>query len=200
MSIKSLTTPDRRRKPDAVRKEALAIGRRLLIEGGPAAITLKAIGAEMGMSHANLIHHFGSAEAFQTQLKNMMVEELTRTVTALVRHDQDGSSTAEIVDTVFSAYGPGGLGRLVAWSATTGPAGEAPGLDEALRELVAVLEPLVGGPDTAAHARARVLLVSILALGDSLIGQSLARCLGSDPQEMRQLTVWILGQLHNAGR
>ena len=200
MSTKSLSIVERRRKPESVRKEALAIGRRLLIERGPAAITLKAIGAEMAMSHANLIHHFGSAEAFQSQLKNMMVEELTRTVTALIRHGGDEPSVAEIVDTVFSAYGPGGVGRLVAWSAMTNAGDETHGLEQAMNELVAVLEPLIEGPEAKTHARARVVLVSILALGDSLIGQSLAKCLGSDTGETRQLTVWILEQLRKAGR
>lgn len=200
MSTKSLTTIDRRRKPDEVRKEALAIGRRLLIERGPAAITLKTVGAEMAMSHANLIHHFGSAEAFQSQLKNMMVEDLTRTVTALVRQGKDGLDIAEVVDTVFSAYGPGGIGRLIAWSTMTKAEDETDEVGQAIHELVGALVPLVEGPEAAVHARARVMLVSILALGDSLIGPSLAKCLGSDPQDMRHLTVWILEQLQNAGR
>jgi AcrR family transcriptional regulator len=199
MSTKSLPVGDRRRKPESVRTEALAIGRRLLIDGGPAAITLKAIGAEMAMSHANLIHHFGSAEAFQSQLKTTIVEELTRTVTALIRQGTEGPDLAEIVDTVFTAYGPGGIGRLVAWSASAKPADETHGLEQALGELVAVVEPLIEGSGAAARTRAMVILVSIMALGDSLIGKPLAKWVGNDPQEMRHLTVWILEQLRSDG-
>jgi TetR/AcrR family transcriptional regulator, repressor for neighboring sulfatase len=196
MSTKSLIAAERRRKPDDVRAEALAIGRRLLIEGGPAAITLKAIGAEMGMSHANLIHHFGSAEAFQNQLKTAMGEELTRRVTDLIRR-QGGkdADVGEIVDTVFSAYASGGIGMLIAWSTLTKAKAQTEGLEQALGELVNVLEPLMEGPAAASRARAVVVLVSILALGDSLIGAPLAQCVGGDPGEMRRLTVRILEQL-----
>jgi TetR/AcrR family transcriptional regulator, repressor for neighboring sulfatase len=199
MSTNSLASVDRRRKPEAVRKEALEVGRRLLIEGGPAAITLKAIGAEMAMSHANLIHHFGSAEAFQTQLKTSMVEELTRKVTELIRHGGTAPNNGEIVDTVFSAYGPGGIGTLVAWLALTKSSDDSHELEPAIAELLAVIESLAQGSDGAKRARASVLLVSALALGNSLFGKPLAKSVGGDPQELRDLTVWILEQLARSG-
>ncbi len=196
MSTKSLMTVERRRKPDDVRQEALAIGRRLLIEGGPAAITLKAIGAEMGMSHANLIHHFGSAEEFQSALKSAMTEDLTRNVTALLRQrSRTDSNIAHIVATVFDAYSIGGIGTMVAWSALAKAKAEDNGLEQAIAELVTVLEPLIEGADAASRARAIVVLVSILALGNSLIGTPLSECVGSDPDDMRRLTVSILEQL-----
>jgi TetR/AcrR family transcriptional regulator, repressor for neighboring sulfatase len=199
MSTNSLGTAERRRKPDDVRGEALAIGRRLLIEGGPAAITLKAVGAEMGMSHANLIHHFGSAVAFQSQLKTAMAEELTRGVTALIR-GQGQVDIGRIVGTVFDAYDSGGIGTLVAWSAATKSAVETNGLEQAIGELVAVLEPLIEGAGAAGRARALVALVTILALGDSLIGKPLAKFVGSDPGEMRRLTVSLVEHLRTEAR
>jgi TetR/AcrR family transcriptional regulator, repressor for neighboring sulfatase len=200
MSIKSSPSIERRRKPDSVREEALAIGRRLLAGGGPGAITLKAIGAEMSMSHANLIHHFGSAEAFQDQLKTSMVEELTRTVTALIHRYKAGEvRVAEIVDTVFTAYASGGIGTLVAWSAMTQTSHDDHGLNQAIGELVAVLEELMEGPEASSRARVAVCLVTFLALGNSLIGKSLTKTLGSDTHEMRNLTVGILEQLRIAG-
>jgi AcrR family transcriptional regulator len=200
MSTKPYVAIERRRKAESVREEALAIARRLLISSGPGAITLKAVGAEMRMSHANLIHHFGSAEAFRDRLKTAMVEELTRTVTALIRRYEAGeASVAEIVDTVFTAYAEGGIGTLVAWSALT-PAGEdRHGLDLRIGELVTMLERLIEGPAAPSRARAMVYVVSLLAFGDSLIGKSLAKALGSEALEMRKLTLWILEQLRRAG-
>jgi TetR/AcrR family transcriptional regulator, repressor for neighboring sulfatase len=199
MSTKSSVAIERRRKPDSVREEALAVGRRLLIASGPGAITLKAIGSEMGMSHANLIHHFGSAEAFRVQLKTTMVEELTRAVTSLLhRYGAGEARVAEIVDAVFTAYASGGIGTLVAWSAMTPAGQDRHGLDQALGELVTVLERMIEGPDAANRARAMVYVVSLLAFGDSLIGKSLAKTLGGEALEMRELTVRILEQLRKA--
>jgi TetR/AcrR family transcriptional regulator, repressor for neighboring sulfatase len=199
MSIKSSTPIERRRKPDAVREEALATGRRLLALGGPGAITLKAIGAEMGMSHANLIHHFGSAEAFQDQLKSVLVQELTENATALVHRYRAGEvKIADIVDTVFAAYSSGGIGTLVAWSAMTKTGQQDHRLNQAILELLTVLEGVMAGPQASSRARAAVCLVTFMGLGNSLIGNALAKTMGCERGEMRDLTVWILEQLHKA--
>ena len=40
----------------------------LLIEHGPQAVTLKAVAAAIGKTHANLLHHFGSAAGLQSAL------------------------------------------------------------------------------------------------------------------------------------
>ncbi len=50
------------------RAAALDAARRLLIAEGPQAVTLKAVAAEMGKTHANLLHHFGSAAGLQSAL------------------------------------------------------------------------------------------------------------------------------------
>ena len=200
------TTPgsprERRRKPQAVREAALAVARRLLIAGGPGAITLKAIGAELGMSHANLIHHFGSAEALRGQLRDLMVRDLTNTTTALLGKaglEQAGpphpERLAQIVDTVFDTYAEGGIGMLMAWTATGAAHGAADETAGALRELLAALDRLLDGPNTAARARDMVSLVTLMAFADSLIGKALAQNVGSDPSAMRALTARLLASL-----
>ena len=203
MSISRTKAPasvERRRKPDDVRHEALEVGRRLLIAGGPSALTLKAVGGEMGMSHANLIHHFGSAEAYQARLKDEMVLDLTRRATALVlRAGEKGPDTASIVDEVFDAYGAGGIGILMAWSILSGASGDSIGMAETTRALVAALEPKLPPPDAAARARTIVSLVTLLALADGLIGGSLAKAVGDEPDAMRALTVRLVEALA-AGR
>jgi TetR/AcrR family transcriptional regulator, repressor for neighboring sulfatase len=196
MSINSILPTDRRRKPDAVRRDALEIGRRLLIEGGPSAITLKAIGTELGMSHANLIHHFGSAEVFQAQLRDLMVQDLTRTVTGLLaQHAHENVDVATIVDKVFAAYRSGGIGVLMAWSVLTGNAHETDELAQVIGELVAALESLIEGPESAARAREMVSLVTLLAFAESLIGTSLAKVVGMPPDAVQSLTIRMVDHL-----
>ena len=193
---------DRRRKPTDVRQAALAVGRRLLTEGGPGALTLKAVAAELGMSHPNLIHHFGSADAFQIELKRTMVEDLTRTVTSLLRRQGDGpADTATIVDTVFSAYGEGGISTMLAWSALARNDGNEEAVVRAVGELVAVLTPMMPGPDAGGDAGRLVRIVTLLAFADSLIGRGLADAVGGAPDETRALTVrlatdlgWLTGK------
>lgn len=155
-----------------MRAEALATARRLLTEAGPAAVTLKAIGAEMGMSHANLIHHFGSAEGLQARLRAELVGEIAGTVAELLRaHARGEEKDHSIVDRVFDAYVGGGLGQLFAWAALSSGAEQAPReLAAALDDLTPVLEAMIAGPDAAARAREVLRMVTLLAFAESLIG------------------------------
>ena len=185
---------EKRRKSEAVRKDALTIARELLIADGPRAITLKAIGARLGMTHANLIHHFGSAELFQAQLRVSMVEDITRRATVQVSAAPEGASsiqTAVIVDQVFDAYAEGGIGMLMAWSVLTGGPQED-GLADTTADLVAVIERTLEGPKAKETARAMVSLVTLLAFADSLIGKSLAETVGMDRSATRALTTRML--------
>ena len=151
------------------------------------------------MSHANLIHHFGSAEAFQAQLSQSMLQHLTRTVTELAaRHARGEADVATIVDVVFDAYGPAGIGALVAWSALTGEGEVAAGLSQEIDAMVAVLEQLVEGHDRSRRAREMIRLATSLAFADSLIGDSLSAKLGEPRAAAREQAVRLLEQLGKA--
>jgi hypothetical protein len=53
MSIAKLEKPRRRRRaPDEARREAVDAARALLLSGGPTAVTLSAVAAEIGVTHA----------------------------------------------------------------------------------------------------------------------------------------------------
>ena len=184
---------ERRRKPEIVRREALEAGRRLLIASGPGAVTLKAVGGALEMSHANLIHHFGSADAFQAALKDLIVSDLTRQITALVT-GTDGATpdTASIVDRVFAAYDAGGIAIMMAWSALSGAPHDEAGIGHVTRNLVAALEPRIEGPDAAARAREIVTLVTLLAFADGLIGKSLAAAVGTERAPIRAMAARLV--------
>src|SRR5579859_1939622 len=78
MSIKNDGHPRRRRRgADEARREAVASARRMLIKDGPTAITLKAVANDIGVTHANLIHHFQSAAGLQASVMSSMVRDLT---------------------------------------------------------------------------------------------------------------------------
>lgn len=196
MSTIPKRSAERRRKPDVVRKDALEVARGLLIAHGPRAITLKAIADRLGMTHANLIHHFGSAEAFQAQLRDTMVEDITRKATGLIGEANDRPPHAgAIVDQVFEAYASGGIGMLMAWSVLTGADHQADSIRKTTGELVAVVEATLGGADAGEKARRIVSLVTLLAFADSLIGKALAQTVGEGRDATRALTTRIVDLL-----
>ena len=184
--------PSRRRRPDDVRSEALAIARRLLLDGGPGAITLKAIGAEMGMSHANLIHHFGSAEALQARLRAELIAEISAAVKRLLEAHAKGDESERVVDRVFDAYADGGLGVLTAWSALSRSGGDTGELAQAFDELAPVLVAEHGGPDAEAKAREVLRLVTLLAFAESMIGSVLPRPRDGQAGDPREFTRRLL--------
>ena len=201
-TIGSKPLPEKRRKAEAVRKEALEVARDLLIAKGPGAITLKAVGARLGMSHANLIHHFGSAELFQARLRVSMIEDITRQATLGLAAAPQGepardaaARSAAIVARTFDAYGAGGIGMLMAWSVLTGEKHQSDGLETTTGELVAVVERGLKGPKAGERARQMVSLVTLLAFADSLIGGSLAETVGVDREATRALTADVLEYL-----
>jgi TPP-dependent pyruvate/acetoin dehydrogenase alpha subunit len=69
-----------RLSPGESRAAAIEAARRLLIESGPQAVTLKAVAAEVGKTHANLLHHFGSAAGLQSELARDISERVTAAI------------------------------------------------------------------------------------------------------------------------
>ena len=63
-----MTSLRKRLSPAESRDAALDAARALLVETGPQAVTLKAVSARIGRTHANVLHHFGSAEGLQKAL------------------------------------------------------------------------------------------------------------------------------------
>src|SRR4051812_50024497 len=75
-----MSTTRARLSPEASRTAALEAARDLLLESGPQAVTLKAVAARMGRTHANLLHHFGSAAGLQAELARAIGERGTAAI------------------------------------------------------------------------------------------------------------------------
>jgi AcrR family transcriptional regulator len=194
----SITPTRRRRSPEVARTEALASARALLLKRGPSAVTLKAVGAEAGMSHANLIHHFGSAEGLQMALMSSMVEDLARTLTDASVELQAGRATLDdLVDITFDAFSIGGAGELSAWLAVTRQQGHLEAVGRSLAQITAGLtEPLDAiAPGRKAEVSTAIMFVALLAMGDAVMGRNLKAMLGHDPDAVRRLAARLLPAL-----
>lgn len=169
----------------------MAAARTILIESGPAAVTLKAVAAALGMTHANLLHHFGSAAGLQSALMTSMVSDLAMALESAVEAMRDGEATPGApVDIVFEAFETGGAARLAAWLALTDETRQMEPIRSRITALVMALEgPLAGlGPDVGDRVRRAVLLVTSLAFADALIGDPLRGMLGLTRQDAVQMT------------
>ncbi len=164
-----------RLSPEESRSAALEAARRLLIDAGPQAVTLKAVGAQIGKTHANLLHHFGSAAGLQAALARYIALRVTDEVAKSVHRARAGQADPrEIVDRTFDAFGQEGGGALAAWMILSG---NRDALNPILESIHALVDQLGHGHEDRPVHETTLWLV-LTALGDSLLGGSMAGTLG----------------------
>ncbi|OZA93120.1 TetR family transcriptional regulator [Altererythrobacter sp. H2] len=166
--------------PEESRTAALQAARSLLIETGPQSVTLKAVAGRIGRTHANLLHHFGSASGLQKELARHLAETVCESIRDAVRATRAGlGSPREVVDLAFDAFDKEGAGALASWMILTGN-------EDALSPIVETIHQLVDeiAQDEATHTGEAMrvhedtLALVLMAMGDALIGSALARSLG----------------------
>ena len=187
----------KRLHPEESRSAAVAAARQLLLDEGPQAVTLKAVAARVGRTHANLIHHFGSAAGLQSALAQSIAEQVTASIADAVERARNGESDVrEVVDETFDAFDREGAGALAAWMILSGDREALHPILESIRRLVAQLS--VGRDER--HVAESTLWLVLAALGDSLLGASIAGALGLPADKARELAAERLraGLQHNA--
>lgn len=166
------------------RAAALEAARALLIDIGPQAVTLKAVAARVGKTHANLLHHFGSAAGLQSALAKMISDRVTAEIGEAVDRARSGEADPrEVVDRVFDAFGKEGGGALAAWMMLSGDRDALTPILESTHALVDRLA--LGFEDRPVHEI--TLWLVLAALGDSLLGEAMAGALGLPPDKAREL-------------
>jgi AcrR family transcriptional regulator len=175
----------KRLSPGESRSAAIAAARSLLLSEGPQGVTLKAVAGRIGRTHANLLHHFGSAAGLQAELARSIADSVTARIAEAVERGRRGETDArEIVDQTFDAFGREGAGALAAWMILTGNRDALNPILDSLRGLVAQLT--IGHED---HQVAETTLALVLnALGDALLGAPIAEAFGLNRDTARELS------------
>jgi AcrR family transcriptional regulator len=155
------------------RTVALVAARELLIEFGPQAVTLKAVASRVGRTHANVLHHFGSASGLQKALASFLAGTICQTIAQAVIDSQSGlGSEREVVDLTFDAFDKEGGGALASWMLLTGNEDALGPIVEAIHDMVEELHKYSSG-----RLREVTLKLVLLALGDALMGGPLSDAL-----------------------
>jgi AcrR family transcriptional regulator len=182
----------RRLSPEASRLVALEAARELLIEAGPQAVTLKAVSARIGRTHANLLHHFGSASGLQRELAVFHAETICAEIGRQIQLMRGGEITPrELVDLIFDHFEKAGGGALAAWMLLSGN-------EDALNPVVEAVHRLVDEVSEGVHGNENLHTLTmelvLLALGDSLLGGPLSASLGLKREAGREIAASRLTQ------
>lgn len=174
-------TARKRLSPEESRKSALEAARMLLIETGPQSVTLKAVATRIGRTHANLLHHFGSAAGLQKALAEHIARTVCETIIDAVHASRAGMGSArEVVDLAFDAFDREGAGALTSWMLLTGNEDALNPIVSTIHELVDEIAPEAGEVHQGdeLHVHRETLSLVLMAMGDALIGAALSKSLG----------------------
>jgi AcrR family transcriptional regulator len=193
-----MSTERKRLSPEASKSAALEAARDLLIEAGPQAVTLKAVSGRIGKTHANLLHHFGSAAGLQKALAKYLAEVICEDIAdAIIKTRTGEGNPRDVVDLAFDAFDRQGAGALAGWMILSGN-------EDALNPIVETIHNLVddlaigGHEDRLLHDDSLTLV--LMALGDALLGAPLAKALGLPRERARDIALRImLASLDQAG-
>lgn len=182
----------KRLSPEASRLAALEAARDILIEAGPQAVTLKAVAGRIGRTHANLLHHFGSASGLQRDLAAFHAETICDEIGEQIHRFRGGDiGPRDLVDMIFDHFDKAGAGALAAWMLLSGN-------EDALNPVVEAIHRLVDevGEGDHEHGNLHKLTMELvlLALGDSLMGGPLSSSLGLDRGAGREIAAERLAQ------
>jgi AcrR family transcriptional regulator len=184
ISLKDSVMP-RRLSPEASRLAALEAARELLIETGPQAVTLKAVAGRIGRTHANLLHHFGSASGLQRDLAEYLTNGVCITIGTAIHQMREGKmSPRQLANLIFDSFDREGAGALASWMLLSGN-------EDALNPVVEAIHRLVdeiaeeGHADDSLHELTLELV--LIALGDALMGGPLSASLGLPRETGREI-------------
>tara|TARA_R110000787_G_scaffold3020_4_gene11875 strand:+ start:137589 stop:138140 length:552 start_codon:yes stop_codon:yes gene_type:complete len=164
---------------------ALAAARDLLIETGPQSVTLKAVAARIGRTHANLLHHFGSASGLQKALAAYLSDEVCGMIAQAILKSRTGEGTVrDIVDLTFDAFDKQGGAALWSWMMLTG---NEDALDPIVDAIHALVDDIGEGGHEDREKHDDTLALVLMALGDALIGDRLSGSLGLPRDSARDM-------------
>jgi len=187
----------RRRTPEEARELVLDTAERRLKSKGLEGLNIVGVAREAGISHATLLHHFGSSAG----MRQALVERMTRRLIseALATLGQEAEVTTLFHD-LFEVFSTGGHAKLLAWmnieAAHRAPpspeirAGFAELIDTAARQLPN------GDPESARNI---LVLVVAAAIGLGIAGEGLLALAGMDDAARAAFPDWLAGRIGDRG-
>lgn len=201
MLSKGEPTPPKRRRLEAgdAREAILAAAEALLVESGPDGLRLTEVAMRAGVSHPNVLYHFGTVAELQTQLAQRVTVRLAEHV-ARVYESEDplAISVERVIAGVFKVFDEGGYARLIAWLTLSpnNPTYELLGEKlEIVRSAIAA-HPALRGPEFEERRRrivSAIELVIVAAIGYGLCGRTVEGFF--PPEEGRMNVAHLLGSM-----
>ena len=194
---RSTKTARRRRTAEEARREILDAAQVRLAAGGPEAVRLQDVAADLGISHPAILHHFESREGLLRALSLRAMEELND---SLVRDIESGRLEAgEGIERVFATLSQGNAARLLAWRVLSGRESEEQPTRRHMRELTDAVHRRAeeharsAGAESPSWEEAAfcMRLASAAMFGDAILGPTLNSSCGVDEAFQKRFRQWL---------
>jgi AcrR family transcriptional regulator len=197
----------RRRTAEEARAAILAATEKRLIEGGPEALRLQEVAAEVGISHSTVLHHFGSREQLLDEFADHSLGLLQSDLLCIFQrnvpaphesYEERVERTSELLENVSRVLNDRGYARLLAWLILANR--ELPDATHGLFEGIArIVAPHAVGsfdgesPRELDAATSGAMLAVVSLIGDAFFGQVARRGVGlpCDAKVEKPLHRWI---------
>jgi len=192
--------PRVRRSRDEARSAILEAAAKRLREGGPEAVRVQHVAADVGVTDAAIHHHFGSREGLMRALLRFAGQHLRDELNdILTGWDGDPARLQQVVELIADVYGEQGYARLALWLALSGTESTGRGLFEPLVDVVhrarlrAARERGLPKPRRL-DAQHEVAMLNVVLAGEPLFGAPFLRSVGleDDASSEVQFRRWVV--------
>ena len=166
---------------------------------GPGSLRLGEIAARAGLSHSNVLYHFGSVSELQSQLAQRVAVRLASEMAQVFAQGMSGEMPLDsAIEAVFRVFDEHGFGRLLAWLelSKNEPTFDALASKLELLRKVITSHPLLAGEENERRRRRVVPIIELVivsAIGYGLVGKFFI------PEEHRPSVARLLVELISAG-
>jgi AcrR family transcriptional regulator len=174
----------RRRTAPEARRVILEAAEKRLAEGGPEAVRVQIVAADVGVTDAAIHHHFGSRKGLLAALLRHCGRKLRSEVeTVLAAGTADAAGFRRIAERIAATYAEGGAARLALWLSLAGEKQRGSGMYAPLAEAVhaarlARARTKGTPPPRREESQHAVVLLNLALVADPLHGGAFLRSVG----------------------
>jgi TetR/AcrR family transcriptional regulator, repressor for neighboring sulfatase len=166
----------RRREAEASRTEILKTAERHLAAGGPSAVKVQTVAAELGLTDAAIHYHFGNRQG----LMRALLRHAGRNIKDSLADVTEAADITGVADRLDDAYRRKGYARLALWLALEGVTPEGEGM---YRPLVDNVHRARRGKAQLEDTQIAVALLNIVLIGEALAGEAIMAGVGLPKNE-----------------
>lgn len=194
----------RQRLPaEAARRAILEAAEKRLVAGGPEAVRVQLVAADLGLSDAAVHHHFGSRQGLLTALLRHAGRRLRDEIGEILSDAPgDPGGLRRVAERIAESYAERGAARLALWLSLSGwkPTGAgmfAPLVDAVHAARLAGARARRASPPRRVDTQRAVALLNLALAAEPLLGGGFLRSVGlpDDAPERARFRAWLVREL-----